>query len=88
MSIAGRGLQIPPDADRTRAARLGGGTLAAIFLGGIAWLALAEGGTRVATPMGQALAGSGVAALATAAGALPALVVRRGPRSASSAASW
>jgi ZIP family zinc transporter len=64
------------DPRHTRTTRLGGGALAAVLLGGVAWLALAQGGNRIDTPMGQALAGSGVAALATAAGALPALFVR------------
>ncbi|MGE5321089.1 MAG: ZIP family metal transporter [Hyphomicrobiaceae bacterium] len=59
-----------------RAAKWGSGTLVAALSGGVVWLVLAEGGTRIDTPMGQALAGSGVAALATAVGALPALFVR------------
>jgi ZIP family zinc transporter len=77
MSTAARALlDFFHDPRRTRAVRLGIGTLATVLLGGVAWLAVAEGGTRLDTPMGQALAGSGVAALATAAGALPALFVR------------
>ncbi len=77
MSTAAHALQdFFHDPRRARAARLGINTLATVLLGGLAWLAVAEGGTRLDTPMGQALAGSGVAALATAAGALPALFVR------------
>lgn len=64
------------DPRHARAARLGSGALVAALLSGVAWLAVAQGGTRIGTPMGQALAGSGAAALATAAGALPALFVR------------
>ena len=77
MSSAVRTLQdFFRDPRHTGAARFAGGTLVVVLLGGVAWLALAQGGTRLDTPMGQALAGSGVAALATAAGALPALFVR------------
>jgi ZIP family zinc transporter len=50
--------------------------LAVLLLAGLAWIAVAQGGTRLDTPMGQALAGSAVAALATALGALPALFIR------------
>lgn len=57
--------------------KLGSGTLFALFVAGLLWVAWEQGGTRLATPMGQALAGSGVAALATALGALPALFIRR-----------
>jgi ZIP family zinc transporter len=64
------------DPRHARAARRGSGVLAVALLAGLAWVALAQGGTRIDTPMGQALAGSAVAALATAAGALPALFVR------------
>lgn len=48
----------------------------ALLLAGLVWLAIAAGGTRLDTPMGRALAGSAVAALATALGALPALFIR------------
>lgn len=58
------------------AAKRGSAALLAVLLAGTIWLALAQGGTRLDTPMGQALAGSGLAALATAVGALPALFVR------------
>jgi ZIP family zinc transporter len=57
--------------------RLGGGTLALVLLTGLVWVAWAQGGTSLATPMGMGLAGSAVAALATALGAFPALFVRR-----------
>lgn len=57
--------------------KLGSGVLFAALLAGLVWVAWAQGGTRLDTPMGQALAGSGVAALATALGALPALFIRR-----------
>jgi ZIP family zinc transporter len=57
--------------------RFGGGALGAVLLAGLAWVAWANGGTRLDTPMGLALAGSMVAALATALGALPALFVRQ-----------
>ena len=53
-----------------------GGVFAAL-LAALLWVAWVQGGTSLATPMGQALAGSGVAALATALGALPALFLRR-----------
>ena len=43
---------------------------------GLAWVVWANGGTDLATPMGKALAGSFVAAAATALGALPAVFVR------------
>jgi ZIP family zinc transporter len=56
--------------------RLGGGTLALLLVGGLVWVAWVQGGTSLDTPMGMALAGSGVAALATALGALPALFIR------------
>jgi len=64
------------DPRHARAARRGSGVLAVALLAGLAWVAVAQGGTRIDTPMGQALAGSAVAALATALGALPALFVR------------
>jgi len=57
--------------------KLGSGTLALALLAGLVWVAVMQGGTRLDTPMGLALAGSGVAALATALGALPALFVRK-----------
>lgn len=59
-----------------RLMRLGGGALFGMLLAALVWVAWAQGGTRLDTPMGQALAGSAVAALATALGALPALLVR------------
>ena len=55
----------------------GSGVLFLSLVAALLWLAWARGGTSLATPMGQALAGSGVAALATALGALPALFLRR-----------
>jgi zinc transporter, ZIP family len=64
------------DPRRARAAMRGSVVLAVALLAGLAWVAVAQGGTRIDTPMGQALAGSAVAALATAVGALPALFVR------------
>jgi ZIP family zinc transporter len=64
------------DPRHARAARRGSFMLAVALLAGLAWVAVAQGGTRIDTPMGQALAGSAVAALATALGALPALFVR------------
>ena len=56
-----------------RSVQVGGGALCVVLL---AWLAWTLGGTRLDMPMGMALAGSAVAALATAVGALPALFVR------------
>jgi ZIP family zinc transporter len=64
------------DPRHAHATRLGGIGLCIVLLGVLVWVAVAQGGTRLDTPMGQALAGSGVAALATALGALPALFVR------------
>lgn len=58
-------------------AQAGGSALLFAVLAALVWVAWAQGGTRLDTPMGQALAGSAVAALATALGALPALFVRR-----------
>ncbi len=57
--------------------KLGSGTLFAAVVVALAWVAWMQGGTRPDTPMGMALIGSGVAAIATALGALPALFVRR-----------
>ena len=65
------------DPGRTAAVRRTGTALALALLGGLVWVAWVHGGSGLGTPMGQALAGSGVAALATAAGALPALFIRR-----------
>jgi ZIP family zinc transporter len=64
--------------DRRHAAtlKLGIGGVALALTAGLLWVAWIEGGTRIGTPMGQALVGSGVAALATALGALPALFIR------------
>lgn len=59
-----------------RRVRWGGGALSVSLLAGLVWVAWSQGGARLDTPMGQALAGSAVAALATAVGALPALFVR------------
>ncbi len=59
-----------------RPVRWGGGALCVMLLAALVWVAWAQGGTRLDTPMGQALAGSAVAAMATALGALPALFVR------------
>jgi ZIP family zinc transporter len=56
--------------------KLGSWGLFAVLLAGLVWVAAVNGGTSLATPMGRALAGSAVAALATALGALPALFVR------------
>lgn len=56
--------------------RVGGWTLLVALLAALAWAAWAQGGARMDTPMGQALAGSSAAALATALGALPALFIR------------
>lgn len=64
------------DPRHARVARRGSAVLAMALLAGLAWVAVALGGTRLDTPMGQALAGSAAAALATAVGALPALFVR------------
>ena len=78
MNSAARSLQdFLADPRHARAARHGGSALAVVLLGGLAWVAVVQGGARIDTPMGQALAGSAIAALATAAGALPALFVRR-----------
>jgi len=78
MNSAARSLQdFLADPRHARAARHGGSALAVALLGGLAWVAVVQGGARIGTPMGQALAGSAIAALATAAGALPALFVRR-----------
>ncbi len=57
--------------------KLGSGALLTALVAGLVWVAWAQGGTRLDTPMGQALVGSGAAALATAVGALPALFIRR-----------
>lgn len=78
MNIAARALQ-DYFADPRHAATLkfGGGGLILALLAGLGWVAWAQGGSRLDTPMGMALAGSGVAALATALGGLPALFVRK-----------
>src|SRR5574340_1248492 len=70
-------LEFFADPRHARAASWGSGTLAVALLAGLGWVAVAQGGTRLDTPMGQAVAGSAMAALATALGALPALFVRR-----------
>jgi ZIP family zinc transporter len=78
MNIAVRTLQeYFSDPRHLHAARLGGAALFVALLAALLWVAWAQGGTRLDTPMGLALAGSGVAALATALGALPALFIRR-----------
>ncbi|MHB1145140.1 MAG: ZIP family metal transporter [Thiobacillus sp.] len=78
MNSAARSLQdYFSDPRHVYAARRGGAALFIALLAGLVWVAWAQGGTRVGTPMGLALAGSGVAALATALGALPALFIRR-----------
>ncbi|HET9463705.1 MAG TPA: ZIP family metal transporter [Thiobacillus sp.] len=78
MNIAVRTLQdYFSDPRHLYAARLGGAALFIALLAALVWVAWAQGGTRLDTPMGLALAGSGVAALATALGALPALFIRR-----------
>lgn len=64
------------DPRHAAALRHGGGGLAAALVAALVWAAAANGGGSLATPMGQALAGAAVAALATALGALPALFVR------------
>ncbi len=64
------------DPRHARSVRVGGIALFVLLLAALVWVAWAQGGTRLDTPMGQALAGSAVAALATAVGALPALFVR------------
>lgn len=78
MNIAARALQ-DYFADPRHAATLkfGSGGLVLALLAGLGWVAWTQGGTRLDTPMGMALAGSGVAALATALGALPALFIPR-----------
>ena len=77
MNIAARTLQdYFSKPHRVYVARLAVAALFIALLSGLVWVAWAQGGTRLETPMGLALAGSGVAALATALGALPALFVR------------
>ena len=77
MNIAARTLQdYFSKPHRVYVARLAVAALFIALLAGLVWVAWAQGGTRLDTPMGLALAGSGVAALATALGALPALFVR------------
>jgi len=77
MNIAARTLQdYFSKPHRVYVARLAVAALFIALLAVLVWVAWAQGGTRLETPMGLALAGSGVAALATALGALPALFVR------------
>ena len=64
------------DPRHAAALKLGGAGLALALLAVLVWVAWAHGGTRLDTPMGLALAGSGAAAAATALGALPALFIR------------
>lgn len=78
MNIAARALRdYLADPRRAAALKFGSGGLVLALLAGLGWVAWAQGGSRLDTPMGMALAGSGVAALATALGALPALFVHR-----------
>jgi ZIP family zinc transporter len=78
MSTAARSLQdFFSDPRRAHLAKLGSGALFFSLIVGLVWVAVAQGGTRLDMPMGQALAGATVAALATALGALPALFIRR-----------
>ncbi|HQS80921.1 MAG TPA: ZIP family metal transporter [Thiobacillus sp.] len=78
MNIAARALQdYFTDPRHAATLKFGSGGLALALLAGLGWVAWAQGGTRLDAPMGMALAGSGVAALATALGALPALFIRR-----------
>ena len=56
--------------------KLSGAGLLLVLLTALVWVAWAQGGTRLDTPMGLALAGAGAAAAATALGALPALFIR------------
>lgn len=78
MNTAVRSLQrYLTDPRHAAAIRWGGVAFGFVLVGGLAWVAWVQGGTRLDTPMGQALAGAGVAALATAVGALPALFIRR-----------
>jgi len=77
MNTATRSLQdFFKDPRHARSARVGGIALSIVLLAALVWVAWAQGGTQLDRPMGQALAGSAVAALATAVGALPALFVR------------
>jgi ZIP family zinc transporter len=76
MNTAARSLQdYFTDPRHAATLRFGSWALFAVLLAGLAWVAVVQGGTRIDTPMGQALAGSAVAALATALGALPALFI-------------
>ncbi len=78
MNTAVRSLQrYLTDPRHAAAIRVGGGAFGLLLLAGLAWVAWARGGAHLDTPMGQALAWAGVAALATAVGALPALFIRR-----------
>jgi ZIP family zinc transporter len=52
-------------------------SIALMLVTGLAWVAWANGASDLSTPMGKALAGGSVAALATAFGALPAIFVRQ-----------
>jgi ZIP family zinc transporter len=77
MNTAARTLQsFFADPRHAATVKFGSWGLFAALLAGLAWVALVNGGASLATPMGQALAGSAVAALATALGAAPALFVR------------
>jgi ZIP family zinc transporter len=78
MNTAARALQdYFSDPRHAATLKFGSGGLALALLTALLWVAWAQGGSRLDTPMGMALAGSGVAALATALGALPALFVRK-----------
>lgn len=78
MNTAARTLQVFfNDPRHAQAVRLSSSALLITLLAVLAWIVLAHDGTRLDTPMGMALVGSGMAALATALGALPALFVSR-----------
>src|SRR5512143_131731 len=78
MSTATRTLQAYlTDPRHAATLKVGSGGIALALVASLLWIAVAQGGTRLDTPMGKALAGSAVAALATALGALPALFIRR-----------
>jgi ZIP family zinc transporter len=78
MNTAARTLQGLIATPRHAATRKwGSGMLFVVPIAALLWVAWVQGGASLATPMGQALAGAGVAALATALGAFPALFMRR-----------
>ena len=57
--------------------KLSGAGVVLALLAALVWVAWAQGGTRLDTPRGMALAGAGAAAAATALGALLALFIRK-----------